>query len=112
MLKYAKIKGFRSLGEVSPHLYQWIEDVGQLGINPEIILINAYEREPIMYKGYLFKNTKEYMPVEATEEELEDVKKCIGEVKNIKDVNEFLSIYHDKEVKDFKLDPLYGPRDF
>lgn len=100
------------MGEVQPHLYQWIEDVGQLDINPEIILINAYEREPIMYKGYLFQKTKEYMPIEATEEELKDVKKIIGEVKNIKNVNEFFSIYYNEEIKDYKLDPLYGPRDF
>lgn len=114
MLKYAKIKGFKNLGEVAPHVYEWVEDIdlsNQMGLVPEIIFINAYEREPIMYKGYVFSNSLEYMPIEPAFEEMEKVTKLIGEVKNIKDFNEFIKIT-GIDNREYKLDPLYGKRDF
>lgn len=111
MLKYAKIPGFRNSGEVYPHLYQWVEDVSKLRIQPEIIFISAYDKEPIMYKGYIDTVAKTYLPVEPTIEEMKEVYEIIGEVKNIKDFNEFNKII---QILDFelKLNPLYGKKDF
>lgn len=86
MLKYANVKGYYTVGEVLHQVYQWIEKDVE---NPQIILVNAYECEPRLFKGYVFNKTNTYMPTEIIDGELEDINKIVGDVEIIKDFNLF-----------------------
>jgi hypothetical protein len=87
MLKYAEIKGYNLYGEVSHHIYQWMEKVTEVA--PKVIIINAYEGPAKLFKGFLFLKTLQYESVPVIEGELENAIKLIGEVEIIEDFNVF-----------------------
>lgn len=86
MIKYAEIAGYAGLGEVRPHIYQWIEvDVKE----PNIIFVKTYDGPSILYKGRVFLDTFEYIPEKIKSNELEDLEKIIGKIGIVKNFNIF-----------------------
>ena len=91
MLKYVNIPGYMGLGEVGgimSHLYQWVEkDVDE----SKIILVCAYEGEPIVFKGLLFMRStpKTYVSVDLLKAEQDSIELIVGPVRVITDINEF-----------------------
>lgn len=91
MIKYAKIPEYTNLGEVPvmmSHLYQFIKVQDK---HQPIIFVRAYDvPEPLIWHGYLFMNDCEYQNLSLKGIDLSDVKKILGDVKEIKDFKEFI----------------------
>lgn len=100
MIKYAKIKGYKNLGEVGmtgTHLYQWIEDphIFDAIRHKAVIIVRAYDIDkPVIFKGVVFNRTLRYYPLEITED-LSDLESIVGEltVVDLKDISDILSQY-------------------
>jgi hypothetical protein len=88
LIKYININGYNNLGEVGlfSHLYEWIEKVDE---NPKVILINAYEGKPKVFKGYIYTKSNQYKSVPVETNELQEVINLVGEVEQ-KDFKEFI----------------------
>jgi len=107
MIKYAKIEGYKNLGEVGivgSHLYQWMSEKENLEGLREVIIVRAYDVEkPIVFKGIVYSRTLRYYPLEITED-LTELEKLVGEltVVDLKDLSDVLSqfkIIHKRRNK-------------
>lgn len=98
IVKYASIKGFKNLGEIHHHLYQWIEkDVDE----PSIILLRAYDTSPKIWLGKLFNGSNTYINLDPSILDLKEVNDALGDVELVKDLK-VLDIYqvnHFEEVE-------------
>lgn len=98
MIKYAKIKGYKNLGEVGmigTHLYQWIKEEENLEGLREIIIVRAYDIDkPRIFKGIVFNRKLKYYSVEITED-LSELESIVGELElvDLKDLSDILSQY-------------------
>ena len=98
MIKYAKIEGYKNLGEVGmsgTNLYQWMsEEENFEGLRP-IIIVRAYDVEtPVIFKGIVYSRTLKYYPLEITED-LSELESLVGELKlvDLKEISDVLSQY-------------------
>ena len=89
MIKYADVEGYKNLGEVQmfSHLYQFMEADKEI---PMTILVHAYECETIMFKGFVFNQTKIYKSVPLTEAEITEIEKYTGRGKQV-DFQDFIT---------------------
>lgn len=105
MIKYAKIEGFRNLGEVElfSHIYQFIELKKE---HPKTILIEGYTHNPNkVFKGYVFRGKQTWDSVPLTPEEKEVIASCVGNIVEV-DFTTFISgIPLLEGFKDFKHEP-------
>ncbi len=100
MIKYAKIEGYRNLGEVGmtgTHLYQWMEEphIFDATRNKAVIIVRAYDIDkPLIFKGIVFNRTLKYYPLEITED-LSELESIVGEltVVDLKELSDILSQY-------------------
>lgn len=104
MIKYAEIEGYRNIGEINSfsHLYQFIENVEE---NPKIILIQAYECDAKVFKGFLYNNSKTFINIDLLDNEIEEIEKYCGDATQI-DFDEliketdFAEFYEDYKIKE------------
>lgn len=98
MIKYAKIKGYKNLGEVGmtgTHLYQWMADNAIKNDLKPIIIVRAYDIDkPVIFKGIVLNRTLRYYPLEITED-LTELESIVGEltVVDLKEISDLLSQY-------------------
>lgn len=53
MVKYAEVKGYKAMGEISPHIYQWVELGAEI---QKVIILRAYDiAEPTIFCGYIYE---------------------------------------------------------
>jgi len=88
MIKYSKVEGYKTLGEVGvfTHIYQWVEDVNE---NPIVIIINAYEGKPKVFKGYIYNKTKQYKSIPVKDNELLDIESYVDKIEQM-DFRDFI----------------------
>lgn len=96
MIKYADIKGYKDLGEVSPHLYQWLSKDDTKELRPTII-VRAYDTSPKIFKGIILSKSQEYYPLEITED-LSELESFVGELEVVTDLKDL-----SEDLKGFKL---------
>ena len=95
MIKYAKIKGYKNLGEVGimgSHLYQWMAEKANKDELKSIIIVRAYDIEkPKIFKGIVYTRTLKYYSEEITED-LSELESLVGELEvvDLKDVSDSL----------------------
>ena len=98
MIKYAKIEGYKNLGEVGmnyTHIYQWMEEKEDNQGNRAVIIVRAYDIDkPKIFKGMVFNRTLKYYPLDITED-LSELEALVGElvVVDLKDISDILSQY-------------------
>ena len=82
MIKYAEIKDYKNVGEIQmfSHVYQFIENVEE---NPKIILIHAYAGDTKVFKGFLYNNSKTFINVDLSEEEIKLIEGYCGKVTQV-----------------------------
>lgn len=97
MIKYAEIKGYKNLGEVAHHLYQWMEDTEE---DMTVILVRAYDTESKVFKGKIYNSTDQYVSLPILENELDDVESIIGKCEVITDANVISEGFTDKKYKE------------
>lgn len=96
MIKYAKIKGYKNLGEVGmigTHLYQWMAEKANKDDIKSIIIVRAYDVEkPKIFKGIVYSRTLKYYPEEIIED-LSELESLVGklELVDLKDLSDTLS---------------------
>ena len=98
MIKYAKIEGYKALGEVGiigSHLYQWMEEphIFDATRYKAVIIVRAYDIErPVIFKGIVFTRSLKYYPLEITED-LKELEDLVGELEvvDLKDMSDVLS---------------------
>lgn len=86
MIKYVEIKGYQNLGEIMPHVYQWIEIESDL---PSVILVSAYDGPAIVFKGKVLLNTLEYKPEKINDDELFELERLVGPLGKVRNFNIF-----------------------
>lgn len=95
MIKYAKIEGYKNLGEVQSHIYQWIAEEPDKEGNRVIILIKAYSvSPPMIFKGIVLGYSNSYKPINITED-LKEVESLIGitELSVLKDIDDSFNTF-------------------
>lgn len=96
MIKYAKIEGYKNLGEVGiigSHIYQWMEEEANKDELKAVIVVRAYDTDkPKIFKGIVFSRTLKYYPLEITED-LSELEELVGELEvvDLKEISDSLS---------------------
>lgn len=100
MIKYAEIKGYRGVGEVAPHLYQWVEmkDLSKSGKVKAlkdrygaIVLVRAYDTDAKIWCGYIINGNKTYINgTSKPKRDYDDISKLLGGVEFVTDLKDFL----------------------
>lgn len=100
MIKYANLKGYKNLGEVQifSHLYQFIESDKD---RPMIILINAYESDAKIFKGFLYNLTSTYKSISITDEELNTLETYIGKATQVELLDFIKGTIIENQFKEF-----------
>ena len=98
MYKYAKVEGYKNLGEMGlmSHIYQMVELDKE---TPMILLTNAYVEKQKVFKGYLFVGNGTFESILLNDYEKAEIEKNIGKFEEV-DFMEF--------IKDTDLDGRYS----
>jgi hypothetical protein len=102
MIKYAEIPEFQATGETEfgSHLYTFREKEKQ---EPQIVLIRAYDVEPVLWCGLLFNSTKKIVNMPKRELDLTDVNNILGSVKRVDSFKEFIKGHsYESQFKDYE----------
>lgn len=104
MIKFAKLKGFKNLGEMGmmSHIYRWVREENKKNL---FIFLNGYESNK-MWIGYL--ENKEYENVKLSENEekyiIKELSEYVGEIRRVKELKEFAELTQiEYIVKDYKI---------
>jgi hypothetical protein len=77
-----KLENYNNIGEVAmfSHVYQFIEENKQ---TPIVILVNAYNGENNIFKGYLFNDSKTYKNESLTLYEKNKIEEYTGKLNEV-----------------------------
>ena len=85
MVQHINIPGYISLKEVG-NIYQWISGDES---TPKTILLRRFRGVPIVFKGYLYYETKEYVNLDVESWELMEIEQLLGKA-TLVDLKEFI----------------------
>lgn len=100
MIKYAKIEGYKNLGELGilSHLYSLIQVNKE---TPMIILIHAYEGNQQVFKGYVFNKTSTFKGVPLEAAEAAEIESIIGKFEQVEFLEFIKETLFEKEYSSF-----------
>lgn len=100
MIKYLNIENYKNIGEIGmfSHIYQFVEQNKE---SPMVILVNTYDGNNNIFKGYLFLESKTFSGVKLTEYEKNKIEEYTGELDEISFDKLINNTIYKEEFKDF-----------